>query len=112
MQRRQWFRQIAWGVGSGALLLVSRVGAQSRDFATLQEKLEAGLRARRPEEFAYIAMLVDRVRHGLLPEQLVLNVFNWARKKNVKYPFQYFVRALPILAARVGIYVPPFVEPA
>ncbi|MEM7314241.1 MAG: hypothetical protein AAF497_13920 [Planctomycetota bacterium] len=110
MQRRQWFRQSVAAI-TGMVLFVFRAGAQPpRRSATLQQQLEAGLRARRPQEFAYIATIIGLVKSGSVPEQLVRNVFNWARKKRVKYPFQHFARALPILAARQRIFVPKFVN--
>jgi hypothetical protein len=109
MQRRQWFRQM-FAAAAGLVFFVTRTHGQTRRSASLQEQLEAQLRARRPSEFAYIATIVGLVKNGSIPEQLVRNVFNWSRKKRVKYPFQYFARALPILAARQGFFVPRFVN--
>lgn len=74
--------------------------------ATLKEQLEFGLKARRPQEFAWIEMVVNMVDAGELPSKLVTVSFNWSRKQG-KYPYQYFVRALRILAARQGIDIPP-----
>lgn len=100
--RRQWFTQLAGSAG----VLISFGHATAQDTPTLKEQLEFGLRARRPEEFAWIESVVDMVNTGQLPKKLVTVCFNWSRKKNTKYPYQYFVRSLRILASRQGIDVP------
>jgi hypothetical protein len=68
----------------------------------LQETLEKGLKARRPEEFQFIARVATLVDQGGLPEDLVKSTFIWARKQP-RHPFQYFERALIIRAAKLGI---------
>jgi hypothetical protein len=70
----------------------------------LQDQLEKGLKARLPQEFAYIRRVVDLVRTGQLPLCLVRGTFDYARKKH-PYPLQYFHRALTIRAAKRGISV-------
>jgi hypothetical protein len=72
---------------------------QQRD---LKEVLEYGLRARRPEETAFINRVVGMVQTGDLPLELVMSTFHWARKKR-PYPMPYFMRALRIRAADQGI---------
>lgn len=101
--RRQWFTHVV--AAAGSLPLLNRATAQ--DTPTLKEQLEFGLRARRPEEFAWIEDIVDMVNTGQLPRKIVTVCFNWSRKKNTKYPYQYFVRSLRILAGRQGIEIPP-----
>jgi hypothetical protein len=68
----------------------------------LQSTLEAGLKARRPEEFQFIARVVQLVNQGRLDEDLVRGTFLWARKKR-KHPFQYFEFAIRRKAREVGI---------
>jgi hypothetical protein len=72
--------------------------------ANLQQTLESGLRARRPEEFAFLRRVVTMVEQDQLPLNLVRSTFDWARHKR---PFQYpyFERALKLRAARLGIVV-------
>jgi hypothetical protein len=70
----------------------------------LQDQLERGLKARRPEEFAYIERVVELVRQQQLPLDLVRSTFQYARRKR-PYPIQYFHRALTIRAAQVGIAI-------
>lgn len=77
--------------------------AASRDgVANLKEQLESELKARRPQEFAFIARVVAMVQIGELPFDLVQSSFMWARKKR-PYPFPYFERALRIQAQQRGI---------
>ncbi len=63
--------------------------------ADLKSQLEAGLRARRPEEFAFIARIVELVDIGKLSPKLVIETFHWSRRKR-PYPYQYFERAIKI----------------
>ena len=79
-------------------------GNITADVADLQDQLEAGLQARRPQEFAFIARVVAMVSANRLPRSLVQSTFEWARRKQ-PYPFPYFQRALIIRAARIGIRV-------
>jgi hypothetical protein len=69
---------------------------------SLQDRLEAGLKARRPSEFAFIAQVVAAVDAGLLPRSLVDSTFLWARRKRPQ-PFFFFERGLRLRAARRGI---------
>jgi hypothetical protein len=70
--------------------------------ADLREQLEKGLRARRPEEFAFIARVVEFVESGQLSSQLVRETFQWARRKR-PYPYPYFERAMRLRALHVGV---------
>ena len=73
---------------------------------SLKQQLQFGLRARTPEEFAYIDTIVQLVETNVLPRDLVNMAFLWARKKKGRYPYPYFSRALVILAEREGIVIP------
>jgi len=68
----------------------------------LKTTLEKGLRARRPSEFAFIALVVERVEDGTLPLSVVKSTFGWARKK-VRFPYIYFEQAMRVRAQRLGI---------
>ena len=70
--------------------------------ASFKRQLEAGLRARRPQEFAFIARVVQQVDENHLSKKLVLETFQWSRRKR-PYPYQYFERAMRIRAAQVGV---------
>jgi hypothetical protein len=97
-----------------ALVASQRVTGAQDDFdvatsigkksANLEETLEAGLQARRPEEFAFLRRVVTMVEQRQLPEELVRSTFAWARRKR-PYPFPFFERGLKLRAARIGITV-------
>ena len=86
--------------------IADSLGQQFRDGvqADLKQQLEAGLYARRPEEFAYIARVMRMVNRQQLPEMLVKSTFAWSRRKR-PYPLVYFERALQVRARRIGIVV-------
>ncbi|HWL74695.1 MAG TPA: hypothetical protein VNQ74_12560 [Burkholderiaceae bacterium] len=71
---------------------------------TLQERLEKGLKARRPSEFAFLANVAKRVEEGSLPRSLVDSTFFWARNKR-PYPFPYFERGLKERAKKLGLTI-------
>jgi len=78
------------------------------EVADLKQQLEKGLRARRPEEFQFVDLIVKMVGNDTLPLALVKSTFLWARKKGLttRYPFPYFERALRVRAAKQGIKIP------
>ena len=112
MVRNRISAVICLALSCAALTAVSQSGilaAPPRDAATgltLKETLEKGLRARRPQEFRFVARVALMVEQGDLPERTVKNTFQWARKKP-KHPFQYFERALIIQARKQGVVVEP-----
>jgi len=78
--------------------------AAADESSDLQERLEKGLKARRPKEFDFIASVVALVETGRLPVKVVDATFLWARMKP-KHVFQYFERALRLRLARLGIEI-------
>lgn len=89
--------------GPGDLIGPSPVQAfQTDGQSSLKDLLEKGLRARRPEEFQFIAVVVRKVEAGALPKEIVQSTFLWARRKPT-YPFQYFEQALKLRAAELGV---------
>ena len=81
---------------------IAAPGINSGARITLKEMLEKGLKARRPSEFAYIAMVAERVESGTLPRSLVESTFLWARKKR-PHPFPYFQQGLALRAKKARI---------
>lgn len=69
---------------------------------SLKDRLEKGLRARRPQEFAFVVQVVELVQTGSLPQTLVDKTFFWARAKR-RHPFQYFQWALTLRARMLGV---------
>lgn len=78
-------------------------GSGGSRVADLQEQLESGLKARRPPEFEFIAIVVKRVEERKLTSGEVKSVFQWARRKSKDFPFPYFERAMRIIAARKNV---------
>ena len=76
-----------------------------RESTSLAERLKAGLKARLPQEFAYVDRVAALVEEGVLPVKLVDTAFAWARKKGVPYPFPYFRRVLEIQASLIGLEI-------
>lgn len=75
--------------------------------ASLSDQLKAGLKARRQVEFQFINDVVKLVQQRKLPVNLVVQTFEYARRKRTNYPFQYFQRALSLRAARIGVTLKP-----
>lgn len=100
----RWLLGVVSGVA--ATLGVSwTISAQQRPQTDLKDMLRAGLKARRPVEFAFIDKVVDLVEDGKLPYEMVVSTFHWARKnaKYKKYPFPYFEWALRERAKKIGV---------
>jgi hypothetical protein len=76
-----------------------------RNRASLQEQLESGLRATRPDEKEWLAHVVDMVVEEELPLSLVNAVYKWAVQQRRAYPFPYFKRGLTELAKKRGIEI-------
>ena len=84
------------------VLLVRFAGADSEQ-ANLEETLKFGLKCRRPTEFAFVELVVQKVNMGQLPRDMVLSQFDWAREKNAKVPFPYFEFGMRKRAAALGV---------
>ena len=78
------------------------VAAGSQETPELKDVLEKGLKARRPEEFDFIATVLTHVNNGTLPREMVESTFLWARKKP-KNEFQYFEFAMRDRAKKIGV---------
>jgi hypothetical protein len=100
-------RMFAAGLIAGALFLEPAAAIRAADSGgaivpTLKDKLEKGLKARLPSEFAFIASVVSKVDDGTLPLSLVDSTFLWARKKS-NHQFEYFQQGLTLRAQKQGI---------
>jgi hypothetical protein len=73
--------------------------------ATLEEQLKSVLRARRPEEFAFITRVVELVEAGQLPRDLVLAIMKYAVGKRARIPYPYFEQGIRIKAAELGVEI-------
>lgn len=86
---------------AGSRTLAARFGRVSLDAPTMK----AALRTETPEEEGYIDEVLRRVKTGQLPKSLVESAFWWARQKP-EHRFQYFRKALRVLAGRLGYAAP------
>jgi hypothetical protein len=91
-----WVTSAAWGQGD--------TGPVAPGGPDLQTTLQTGLKARRPEEFAFISQVVDMVGDGTLPRSVVITSFLWARRHK-PYPFPYFEFGLQAQAAQLGVNI-------
>lgn len=104
MDRRHWFAR-----AFSALLLplawsaTPALAQEPPQQATLGERLKAGLRCRRPEEFAFVALVAEKVEAGELTQNMVLNAMKYANKKRPKFPFFYFQAVVFKQAEAVGV---------
>ncbi|MBN2292666.1 MAG: hypothetical protein JXM70_09590 [Pirellulales bacterium] len=106
LNRRTWIRTAAGGISS-FLLATFFAGPRHAQAAarTLDaETLKIALRVGRPEDKDFIDRIVDMMNTGKLPSSIVQKCFLWAKKKR-KHKFQYFKRALIMLAASKNIVV-------
>ncbi|MBM4001450.1 MAG: hypothetical protein FJ297_18270 [Planctomycetes bacterium] len=108
MVRRRFLR----GLGALAALWNLRLpiarGQVKDGTPALREQLEKGLKARFPNEFAFINTVVTMVAAGQLPLDLVQGTFLWVRKNKYhkKYMVPYFERLLRAKATERGIAIP------
>ncbi|MBT3891377.1 MAG: hypothetical protein HN617_09045 [Planctomycetaceae bacterium] len=106
MKRRKLLLQTMHGAGIAAIGLVfsplvsSLALLQAGQSERLVEQLKAGLKVRKPAEKLFVEQVVQLVDKKVLPLSMVLGVFQYARKKEDRYPFFYFREALKIRAAK------------
>ena len=95
--------------GAFSYVGLESVNAQTTaaNVADLHQQLKSGLKARRPQEFAFIAKVVTMVENDHLPIDLVISTFLWVRQNPQArdYPFVYFQQTLRERAKRLGITV-------
>ena len=87
-----------------ALLMVGLAAAETPSRLSVGV-IKAALRTAQPEEGGFIEYVVYLADVGVLPQSILNGTFQWARRKPVRYRFQYFKRGLIVRAARVGILI-------
>jgi hypothetical protein len=103
MNRRTWIRSLALALGSLSIAGLARSEDEPRGVATLKETLRFGLKARRPVEFEFIDLVVQKVEQKLLPRDMVLSAMTYAQSKNKDRPYPYFEFSLKKRAAAIGV---------
>ena len=115
MTRRFWLWCLAWSVG---LMCIGRRVIGDEQNPTLNEMLRSVLKCRRPQEFAYIDLVTQKVDSGDLPKALVLSMMKWAVEKSRNevqagrrksdIPMPHFQEGLKRRAAEIGVSLPAF----
>lgn len=103
MDRRGWFARLATFFAATASLSRWLQGQEPKEQASLEDRLNSGLKCRRQEEFTFVSLVSQRVETGQIPEPLVLQTMRWAVKKNGKFPFYYFEFAVRKQAEALGV---------
>jgi hypothetical protein len=67
--------------------------------------IKAELHTGTAEQNAYIDSVLAKVSNGTLPASLVDSTFQWSRKKDPKFRFEFFKKALSIRAKEQGITI-------
>ena len=105
MNRRHWIARLACtgliAVGAGAHFAAQR--AEAVEQVSLKNTLEKGLYCRRPNEFAFVALIAQKVEQKELSVDLVLSMFKWSRERRPHIPFPYFEAGLRARAAALGV---------
>ncbi|MFO0816839.1 MAG: hypothetical protein U1A77_02780 [Pirellulales bacterium] len=111
MERRNWLKWLALFIALTAGIVVAESAEETPGTPTptpgvtsadLEQQLKSGLKARRPEEFAFISSVVQKVKANQLSIELVQSTYLWAKRKQ-PYPYPFFERGLKERAARAGI---------
>ncbi len=68
---------------------------------SLKDVLNAGLKARLPQEFAFTERVVRMVNRGQLPLDMVQSTFLWAQRKRI-HQYEYFEHGLKVRAEQAG----------
>lgn len=107
MHRRNWLatslQTLAAGLVFPGLVILGMKPAPAQEPITLEDRLKAGLRCRRPEEFAFVATVAQFVEQGKLKTDLVLSTYRYAVEKRPDFPFYYFQYGLRRRAAAIGV---------
>lgn len=108
---------LVWGASFAVALFAASASAQitpSRSLsggtapvATLDEQLINQLRATTDAQAEYIRMVVKLVDEKKLESRLVIAVERYAIRRNPRYPFPYFERALRYESAKRGVDLVP-----
>lgn len=101
MHRRTWLASIA----ALSLLSLQTTWARAEKEITLTDRLNAGLRCRRPEEFAFVTTVVALVDQKKLTTEMVLGTYRWAVGRRPDFPFYYFQYAIRKRAKEIGVSV-------
>ena len=101
MNRRAWLAML----GASGLSLLGDIRPLSAEpmLANLEETLKFSLKCRRPEEFAFVTLVVQKVQQKKITRELVLSTLQWAVERRPEFPFPYFQAGIKKRAAAIGV---------
>lgn len=106
MHRRNWLITTFSALASAWLFaLTAAAQPKEGEEITLEDRLKAGLKCRRPEEFAFVATVAQKVNQKQLTPDLVLSTYRWAVEQRPDFPFYYFQYGLRRRAAAIGVSI-------
>jgi hypothetical protein len=76
--------------------------AKADPFPLDADTMKAALRTAAPEEDGFIDIVLAKTNKGILPQDMVMSTFLWAKRKPV-HKFQYFKQGLILRAQAAGI---------
>ena len=79
--------------------------SERKPVASIEDRLAIGLKAKRPEDVAYLKQVAGLVREGKLPAKVVDSTYLWALRRRQTFPFPSFRRALDLQAERLGVEI-------
>lgn len=93
-----------WGQESAVSIV------EINDLERYEKQINAMLKTRLDAEKAYVALLVNMIKEGDLPRELVDRAVLWVQyKRPISHaPFVYFAKVLELSADRAHVAVPPF----
>lgn len=103
MTRRWILRWLAAAGGALAAFACRPLSVPAQQVPNLTQTLRSVLKCRRPEEFAFVDLVVSKVNLGVLPEALVLSMMKWARERRDDIPFPYFQEGIRRRAKALGV---------
>lgn len=104
--RRNWLVTTIGAVVTAWLLAARTTLAEPEGTEiTLEDRLKAGLKCRRPEEFAFVATVAQKVKQKQLTPDLVLSTYRWSIEQRPDFPFYYFQYGLRRRASAIGVSI-------
>jgi len=110
MNRRTLFAHFAALMAGGIVIRGARIAHTAPPVLgsgisglTYKQELEKGLKARRPTDFKFISSVVTKIENGQIPQTVVNETFDYARRQSNQYPFIYFQFAIRKRAQKLGV---------
>lgn len=100
------FAALIFGGTSQAQIGSFRSQSGGTKVPTLNEMLVNNLRATLPEQQEFLRNVVQKTEQGKLESGLVLAVMRYSQRRNERFPFPFFERAIRYQASKQGVALP------